>query len=310
MEKIIKRIILRLFPELSAGLHLPIFGEVVSVREEPRDGDICDEFRPYYAVDVQLLDQYGKPDNTYPLYRDVVLPLPVTGHEKGFFCFPEPGTVVEIAFAYGSPNKPFIRCIIPAGRSLPGLDLGEQLFQISPSSYQKADAAGSWERITDQAINEYSFKRTIASTINEETTTDSIKRTLVNDVHDIGAALIKKAMGMIQFLSGGRFDIGAINDLTLTTKSNLKLHSDNEVVSNANVKQKHIAPRSWVGSDAENMFIIQSELKQAIIDLCTILETHTHPGVGAPVQAPDILAISNQINAIKARLDGITEQTL
>ncbi|ABN60823.1 hypothetical protein [Shewanella baltica] len=58
MQKVIENIINRLFPELTAKLHLPRWGKVVALPELPtEDGERgSDAFYPRYAVDVQLLD--------------------------------------------------------------------------------------------------------------------------------------------------------------------------------------------------------------------------------------------------------------
>ena len=115
---------------------------------------ICDDFRPGYAVDVQVLDEHGRVDTNFPVLRDVILPVPVAGHEMGILAYPEDGVWVEIAFAYGSPNRPFIRCILPHGRSLIPTERGEQRWQHNPGSFQRVDKDGSWETVTDQGIHE------------------------------------------------------------------------------------------------------------------------------------------------------------
>ncbi|MCV5520469.1 hypothetical protein OFN12_32970, partial [Escherichia coli] len=54
------------YPELASGLHLPKMARVVAHTEPVKSGNFADPFRPRYAVDVQLLDADGNPDNQTP----------------------------------------------------------------------------------------------------------------------------------------------------------------------------------------------------------------------------------------------------
>ncbi len=217
--KTIKRIINKLFPELESGYHLPIFAEVVGVRETPEDGNICDEFRPRYAVDVQILNEYGEPNTKWPVLRDVILSVPVAGHEMGHFAYPENGTWVEIAFAYGSPNRPFIRSILPHRLTMPGIERGEQKWQHSAASYQRIDRDGNQERVTDLEIHDQSLTRVIEALDVIETFHQSTKNTQANDTEVIGAIKRIEAFGAVVVQSGGVMDLSAVGALRLTTKA-------------------------------------------------------------------------------------------
>ncbi|VDZ65015.1 Rhs element Vgr protein [Serratia odorifera] len=127
------------YPELSAGLHLPKFARVEAHAEGVSSGDLADPFRPRYAVDLQLLDADGKPAKNTPIYPAVPLPLPMAGQDSGMFQFPPVGTLVEVAFTDGRPDKPFIRQTLAQGNTLPDVKPGEQLQQQRggslPASY-------------------------------------------------------------------------------------------------------------------------------------------------------------------------------
>jgi hypothetical protein len=218
--KTIKRIINNLFPEISAGYHLPIFAEVVGVRETPKEGDLCDEFRPRYAVDVQILNEYGEPDKKWPVLKDVILSVPVAGHEMGHFAYPENGTWVEIAFAYGSPNRPFIRSVLPHRLTMPGLERGEQKWQHSAASYQRIDKDGNHERVTDLEIHDKSLTRVIEALDIIEKFHQSTKNTKANDTEIIGAIKRIEAFGSVVVQSGGVMDLSAVDHVRITTKAN------------------------------------------------------------------------------------------
>jgi hypothetical protein len=293
MEKAIKRMIQSSFPELAGGYHLPRFAEVVAARENPKGGEVCDEFRPVYAVDAQVLDEYGEPDAAFPVLKDLHLPMPVSGHEMGMAAFPENGTWVEIGFAYGSPNRPFIRCILPHGRSQFPVERGEMRLQHSAGSYQTIDKNGNHARVTDGTMSDTSLKKTSTATERSANYGKSDKTVDAGDTETIGG--IKKilaSMGM-QLTSGQRFDLSALGDFNIVSK----------------VKFRSIAPKSWVGSSNENVLKQLSELMQLVINLCDILSSHTHPSVGACSQGAQVSQVGTDTGAVKTRLDGITETT-
>lgn len=298
MQKAIKRLIDKAYPELSGQYHLPRFAEVVSVRETPQTGSVADPFRPYYAVDVQVLNEHGEPDKAFPVLYDVPLPTNGAGHEQGQFAFPQDGTRVELAFAYGSPNQPFIRSIQPHNLSLPQIERGEQRWQHGASSYQRCDKDGGWETKTDTNITEDSLKRIISALENLETYTKSVLSIEADSTETVGGTKKVDAMGALRHQSGGRAELIALHDITATSST----------------KQIHKAPKTWVGSETENVLMILSELMAQVISLCNTLASHTHSGVqagaantAAPVQASNINTIGSNTSGIKGRLDGIKE---
>ena len=151
MEQIIKKIVLRLFPELSAQLHLPRWAKVVALPELPaEDGERgSDAFYPRYAVDVQLLDEHGTATKSKVL-QAVPLPLNGAGDKAGRLEPPAIGSIVEIAFAYGRPDKPFIRCVLPFGWDLPAIKAGESRTQTREGVYQHIDEDGNFYSVTDK----------------------------------------------------------------------------------------------------------------------------------------------------------------
>lgn len=291
MKKAIKGIIDQLYPELSGKYHLPRFAEVVAVRETPQTGAVADPFRPYYAVDVQVLNEHGEPDKTFPVLHDVPLPTAGAGHEQGHFSYPQDGTRVEIGFAYGSPNQPFIRSIQPHNLSLPQVERGEQRWQHGAGSFQRCDKDGNWETQTDTNITQDSLKRIISALENLETYTKSTLAIEADSTETVGGTKKVDAMGALRHQSGGRAELIALHDITATSQT----------------KQIHKAPKTWIGSDGENVLRIVSELMAQVIDLCNVLSSHTHPSVGTCSQGSQISTIGSDTGGIKARLDGIKE---
>jgi hypothetical protein len=155
MLKIVEKMIIRLFPELDSKTHLPLLAVVVSIPDPPADGGKCTPERPRYAVDVRMLTPDLTIDGDMPLMRDVPVAMTGAANGRGLASLPQPGTIVEIAFAFGRQSLPFIRSVLPDQLQLPEIDAMAQRWQQTPGDYQEVDAAGNWTRqgsnIIDQA---------------------------------------------------------------------------------------------------------------------------------------------------------------
>tara|TARA_R110002033_G_scaffold88809_1_gene138810 strand:- start:398 stop:1138 length:741 start_codon:yes stop_codon:yes gene_type:complete len=246
METIINRIIRRLFPELTAKLHLPRWGKVVALPELPaEDGERgSDPFYPRYAVDVQLLDENGTETKSKVL-QAVPLPLPGAGNKAGRLEPPAIGAIVEIAFAYGRPDKPFIRTVLPFGWDLPAIKEGETRTQVRDGVYQHIDDIGNFENKTDESLKDI---------------------------------------------------IGKLAELQCETRK-----------VTASIEQDHRSPKTWIGSDGENVLKLLSELMATVSALASTSASHTHANGATPDQASNFSGQSTQANAQKGRLDPITK---
>ncbi len=154
MREAIRRIVLRMFPELSGGYHLDRYARILKISDPPTAGAICDRFRPYWAADIEILTPEGKPAPNFPKYEAVPLPLPAAGPDAGFFLWPRPGTIVTVRWIEGRPDHPVIQHVYPMGLSMPDVpdDMGR--WQQRPGVYQSVDPAGNWERKTDKDIQD------------------------------------------------------------------------------------------------------------------------------------------------------------
>ena len=66
MEDAIRRAVERQFPELTGRYHLPRFGRVVAVPDAPEAQGLCDDFRPRFGVDVEVLLPAALPPDSEP----------------------------------------------------------------------------------------------------------------------------------------------------------------------------------------------------------------------------------------------------
>ena len=95
----------------------------------------------------------------------------------------------------------------------------------------------------------------------------------------------------INLISGKRWDFGSLADFNVTSLTT----------------QRYKSPLTWVGSQDENVLGLLSELMQLVIDLCGILDSHTHPSVAPITEGPQVAQVGTDTTAVKARLDGIKE---
>lgn len=301
------------FPELASGLHLPKFARVIAPTEAVKSGNFSDPFRPRYAVDVQLLDADGKPDAKTPAYSAVPLPVPMAGNDSGMYQFPPAGTLVEVAFTDGRPDKPFIRQTVPEGISLPDLKPGEQLQQQRAEVSQRVTQAGDWIRQTDQTISETSMFRTVKADtesrelVIRETTIKATDKTSV-----IGTSILMA--GAIQQISTGKFSqaiqgnrlvtIGG-NDETVTAGSSIVTISENltEQIgqirkSIAAAQQQIIAPVVWIGSGSINVVQLMLDTLDVVKQLAELTASHTHSNTGPPKNANEIRSTSEKADTL------------
>jgi len=304
------------YPELASGLHLPKFARVVAPSETVKSGNFADPFRPRYAVDLQLLDADGKPDGTTPVYPAVPLPVPMAGNDSGMFQFPPEGTLVEVGFKGGRPDKPFVRQTVPDGISLPDVKPGEQLQQQREEVSQRVTQSGDWERKTDQVIRETSMAREVKADsetrelVSRETTVKAADKTTV-----IGTATL--LAGAIQQVTTGSYTTGVKGDQLITVggnaesdiKGNAALTVGKELVekigqlrqSVAGTRQEIIAPVVWIGSEQINVAQLMLDTVALVQQLATQLASHTHPSTGQPTNSAAIGQSATQATALAAK---------
>lgn len=326
MDEQIKRINQRKHTELFSNIHLPVLARVESISDPIAQESISERYRPRYAVDVRVLKPNGDPDELLPLFKAVPLPLAMAGLERGAYGFPEAGTVVELAFAYGLPDRPFIRTILSEGLSVPSVARGEVLLQASSDVYQRADSAGNWHRSTtgdiyDDAVNYVLECYSAAVTADEFYT--QVRRNSTEEV--IGIKTIE-ALGALKLLSAGTANLSALDNLNLTTgsDSNQKIGRDlkqriGNVVDSLAVAKQLLRVKNggkvWLGSEAENVLKILSELIAVVANIANTASSHTHPytdngnpmNTQAPNQAGAFSVQKGSADTLKGRLDPIVE---
>lgn len=296
------------YPELASGLHLPKLARVVAPSEAVKSGNFADPFRPRYAVDVQLLDADGNPDNQTPVYSAVPLPVPMAGNDSGMFQFPPEGTLVEVAFTGGRPDKPFIRQTLPDGTSLPDIKPGEQLQQQRAEVSQRVTQAGDWVRQTDQTISETSMARTVkADTERRELVSRETTVKATDKITVLGTATLMA--GAIQQVSAGDFSQAVkgnrLASITGNEETEIAGQQSTKVAGAMNVEvggtltekiaalrksvaaggQQIMGPTVHIGSEGVNTLTMMLDTIDLLAELAQQCASHSHPSVGTPTNA-------------------------
>lgn len=326
LEDQIDRIVMRKNPELLGDYHLPMLARVEAVSDPIFTPGMSEQFRPRYAVDLRVLDETDKPDPLFPLLRSVPLPASCGGLERGVFGFPEAGAIVELAFAYGLPSKPFIRTVLSDGLSVPRVVPGELVLQAAPEVVQRADEHGNWSRetyanITDQSLHH--LVKTFESLLDTHIHHVKVRQ---HSVEEITGAKIIEAMGALKLLSGGSGHVAVVDNLRIAVGKNQHNKVTNDLIqrigniadSFAVLKQiikVQDGGKVWLGSEGENVLQILSELIQVVADIANTASSHTHQYTDngsplitqPPIQAGTFSGQKGSADAIKSRLDPIVE---
>ncbi|PTT08538.1 MULTISPECIES: hypothetical protein [unclassified Pseudomonas] len=322
MDDAIRRSVERQFPELTGGYHLPRFARVVAVADPPAGAGICDDFRPRYAVDIEVMGPDGEPDTKLPILAGVPLPLPTGGEEMGIYAFPEEGTQVVVCFAYGLPHKPYIQTILPHGLSMPSVPKGDQVWQHSEACQQRVDADGNWLRQTDGKIRDKAIEREVEAMGNTEMFQNHTRTVDDHSTESVGGIKTLEALGALKLLSGGSASLAAVDDLHQATGRDLNLvvgRKYNVTVggnieetieglreSISVVSQRLVAPKNYIGSEDVNIFQVVCELLNLVQRMNTQVASHTHDPTAMPRNAADFMNNSVAADLLGKNLKNIT----
>jgi hypothetical protein len=322
MDDAIRRSVERQFPELTGGYHLPRFGRVVAVPDAPAAPGLCDDFRPRFGVDVEVLLPDGEPDPALPILTGLPLPAPMGGQEAGMFGFPEEGTTVVVSFAYGLPHKPFITQILPHGLILPRVPKGDQVWQHSEACQQRVDANGNWLRQTDGKIQDKAIEREVEAMQNTESFQSHSRTVDDHSSESVGGIKKIEALGALKLLSGGSASLAALDDLHQATGRDLNLVVAQKLNATVGgdveeriqgmrqsltaVSQRLVAPKTWLGSESVNVLQVICDLLNLVQQMNSQLAGHTHGPTSPPTNAAAFTA--NAMNALDLnhKLDEVT----
>lgn len=326
-KPLIRRQLEAVCPEIAGGLHVPRVARVIAHSEPVSSGNIANEFRPRYAVDLQLQDADGNPVTDTPVYKAVQVPVPMAGHDSGIFQFPPVGTLVEVAFMDGRPDKPFIRQTLPDGTSLPNVKPGEQLQQQREGVATRITVEGHMQRTTDQTIAESSMHREVKA--------DTESRTITQRDTTIHACDTTKVMGPAKLMAGAIHQ-ASTGDYAIGTQANYVAHvaqnATTDVGGNQSTKvtgnistecaalaekiaglrksvaaggQQVMGPTVHIGSESVNALQMMLDTIDLMQQLATLCAAHTHQNTGAPTNAADFTTAATAATTTKNKYKGI-----
>lgn len=310
------------FPELADGYHLSKKAKVVSIPDETNLGDISTDFRPKYAVNVQLLDENGKETDT-PVYKAVPLPVTNIGSEGGSYHYPEEGTEVEIGFINGKPDQPVVRNIYPNNKTMPAVKKGEHLLQQRAEVFNRIDDVGNITRNSDQSITDnardyhlntdlstedtttkkttvkanyhvdvYSNYQLSANTITSIALKDYTVGTTSNYVQHVGIDYTLNINGNQKTIVGKNCKL-SVNDSIIIKAKEIKENIETIRKSVAGVEQQILAPSIWLGSGEINISQLMLDTLELVERLAELTANHTHPNTSTPTN-------SDAINGVKS----------
>lgn len=292
-----RRMIEKNFPELAGGYHLPKMAKVVAVADPAQGGEVSDPFRPRYAVDIQLIGEDGKEDSSVPVYSAVPLPVTSTSSQGGDFAFPEIGTMVQIGFIDGRPDKPVVQNFFAQGKTVPQVAPGEILKQQRPEVFERTDAAGNMHKQTDQQISEQSFNREIKTQKEVKAVGKAERHIDSDDVKNVGGNQQNYVLGNDEKVAAGDKVVGVGGSLTQKVKGVALMLSE--------AQHKLVAPQSHMGTESVNIFRILENVIQVLADVAGTCELHTHNGGPKPDQRSAFAQQKSAASAEKARLTPI-----
>ena len=307
----VRRLILRLYPELRAGHHLPAFAVVESHTEAPIKGGLADPFRPRYAVNVRLLDEHGQVDTGQPLLEAVPVSLPGAGPQRGLACLPSPGTVVEIAWAYGRPWLPFIRSVLPTRQSLPDCGPNEQVWQQRAGVCQKMDAQGNVSRTTDATMTDTSAGRIIQAQELLTGLLNELRQIQEHSTEQVGGTKHMES-GALNVLAEHHIQLGTGGNFSTTVAGNrqdLTAGNAHEITTGTRHCEAH---QWWIGNQDHNLLKIIQQLATATATALSALASHNHDHPMGPTKGPSCAGtLSSQASAINTtktqQLDPMTK---
>jgi hypothetical protein len=322
MDDAIKRSVERQFPELTGGYHLPRFARVVGIADAPAGAGICDDFRPRYAVDIEVLLPSGEADPDMPVLSGVPLPVPTGGEEMGVYGFPEEGTRVVVCFAYGLPSSPYIQTILPHGLSLPKVPKGDQVWQHSDAVQQRVDADGNWTRQTDGKIRDQAIEREVEAHDNQERYQSHVQQVEHHSTETVGGVKKIEALGALKLNSAGTATVAALDDLHQATGRDFNLvvgQKHNAAVggdmqeqikglrkSVAGISQRLVAPKNHVGSESVNIFKVLCDTLDLIEQMAGQIASHVHGTSPIPATAAAFTADAAKAVALSVPLKAVT----
>lgn len=191
---------------------------------------------------------------------------------------------------------------------MPDIKPGEQLQQQRAGVSQRVTQAGSWQRETDQAIEETSSQRKVSS---EQESRSVTERTTVIKANDTTTVLgtAKLMAGAVVQLADGDYTTGATGNIVShcgKDRSASVCQNDNLAVGGSLTEkiqgirrsvaaaQELLAPSIRLGSEEVNVLSLLTDTLDVLRQLAEQTAQHTHSNTGKPTNSDSIASVSSK----------------
>lgn len=328
MDDKIALIIKKHYPEIANGWHVPVWANVTNINENVNEGDVSDRFRPRYAVSAKLLDRTGK--ETGLVMENIALTGSFGFSGGGMVQFPQEGAIVELSFAFGQVDKPYISNVLPFGLSLPECKPGEINIQSRTGSKIHFNDSGNITQQTDHKLKQVANE---LEQITGKQVLDMLSRTSKVKSHakeEVGGTFDLSALGALILQTAGHAELSSLESLNLTTASDLneniagkrqtvvkellsilvddksKLQIDKNGFE-ATVDGGYV----YLGTQSVDVVKCLYDLCDAVSQIAQSLAMHTHPtSVGPtsmPIQSSDFAGQGSQVEAIAKQVQQVVK---
>lgn len=313
VKQAIRRLILRYFPELGERKHLPQLARIEAIYDLPTNGaKISTAFRPYLAIDIQLVDAQNLLPLDVPVFTQVTLATQQTS-DNGLLNQPKPGMYCVVQYIDGLNSLPVITSILPWHSVVPEqkhTDVG--LKQNARSQIKGSN--GDWLIETDGKIEQTSDLSKVDARERHETY--HVKHTTVasHDTNQIDGNQVNEIMGALKTIVGEKALLVALEDLLLGSKKqvSVKAHENMtlETLQTLHAKAAELAKVEgatvWLGNDSVNAVQILLELIQVVADTNEKIATHKHEVTKPPpMNAADFTGFKSEADGLKGQLEPV-----
>ena len=233
--------------------------------------------------------------------------MTAAAQERGLLGLPQPGAIVEIAWAYGRPHKPYVRGVLPERQSLPDCDADWQTWQQRNGCFQQVDDAGNWKRHTDGEINDDCRTSVLKTQERLLELVNELKTVAEHSTEDVEGVKRIEA-GALKLLSAGHANLGAADNINLTGGADINLTTGRNCRSVAKGSHHLEGTKVWLGDSANNVLAILGEFMTVTANALTELAGHTHGSDGLPNVKGSVEQKATEIQTSKtAKLDPMTK---
>lgn len=320
MDDKIAKIIKKHYPKIANGFDVPVWAIVTTINENVTAGALSDRFRARYAASVKLLNSAGI-DIDAPILENIAL-AGTFSNGAGLLVLPEPGSIVEMSFAFGDIDKPYISKVLPFTLDLPGVKTNETTLQSRPGVAVTMQQNGDIKTETDRAIKQISQMleqitgHQKLSAISQEIEIESHSVNTVNGTYQLNA------LGALLLLTTGHVELSALESLNLTTASDLNENIAERrravigkllsyIVKESELKLDEsgflVDLKSGgvvnIGNADTNLSSVLSQIISIVSSLATALSGHKHDSnTGLPVNMVAIKSIASNADDLGSNL--------